>query len=386
VVERVKGLYKQPGSDNWHFEFEVTVNGAPFRVRRSSGTTDAKQALALKAKLKEQYKQRAVASAVGFTTMRLHEALERYGKQMLRADANKFVSVAKRLVVAFGANTLLDDISTERITAWTEQMLLGGKLMPMKGGRQGQKKTLKAGLKPGSINRYLIMLRAVLRKAHRKWKTLAVLPVIELVKNKSKKEKLFITAAEEQKLLLASPTYLRNFLQFLLGTGARKMEACNLVWDNVFNLQSNAEYAEVKFEHNPDEGRTTKSGESRMVPLPQSVRELLIRIRAWQREIGYTGSYVFVRNDRFGEIGPHKYISQPFEDACERTGVKGVTLHTMRHTYASRLVMAGEPLLNVKELLGHASIVTTQIYAHLAPNSLAASVAKLDAFAAAAAA
>jgi hypothetical protein len=139
VVEKVKGLYKQPGSDNWHFEFEVTVNGAPYRVRRSSGTTDAKQALALKARLKEEYKQRTVASAGGFTTMRLHEALERYGKQMLRADANKFASVAKRLVVAFGANTLLDDISTERITAWTEQMLLGGKLMPMKGGRQGQK-------------------------------------------------------------------------------------------------------------------------------------------------------------------------------------------------------------------------------------------------------
>lgn len=384
-----RGLYKQPGSLNWSVEFQIKGIG---RVRETLGTADRKQAAIAATKLRADYHERA---RLGVTTMRLDVALERYGKLQLAKSHGRpavYVSVAKRLAEAFGAATLLDDITTQRIAAWSEQMLHSGKKLRTKGGTRGQTTTSKhAGLKPGSVNRYLILLNSVMRIAHRKWKTLAAMPVIELLKDKAKrakKDKLYLTHSEEKALMIASPIWLRHVEQFLLGTGARKMEACNLVWENVFNLQSNAEYAEVKFQHAPEEGRTTKNGESRMVPLPPSVRELLIRLRKWQRDEGYTGDFVFVHKAaKGGENGFVRSLglNKPFNAACRKAAIKSCVIHTLRHTFASRLVMAGEPLLNVRDLLGHKDFAVTQIYAHLAPNNLAKSVARLDALAAAAA-
>ena len=84
--------------------------------------------------------------------------------------------------------------------------------------------------------------------------------------------------------------------------------------------------------------------------------------------------YVF--EDKDGN--PRGYVYQGINKAVDRSGVnnpdvvaeKGgkVTIHTLRHTFATRLVQNGVSLAKVSKLLGHASITTTEIYAHLAPN------------------
>jgi integrase len=55
-----------------------------------------------------------------------------------------------------------------------------------------------------------------------------------------------------------------------------------------------------------------------------------------------------------------------------------VVFHTLRHTFASWLVMRGVPLYDVAKLMGHNTIVMTQRYGHLAPDRLMASAAGLS--------
>jgi integrase len=53
-------------------------------------------------------------------------------------------------------------------------------------------------------------------------------------------------------------------------------------------------------------------------------------------------------------------------------------LHSLRHTFASHLVMAGENLFTVSKLLGHSELKTTEIYAHIAPDHLMAAAEKVS--------
>jgi integrase len=70
---------------------------------------------------------------------------------------------------------------------------------------------------------------------------------------------------------------------------------------------------------------------------------------------------------------------QWFEDAVEEANIDDFTWHDLRHTFASRLVMAGVDIRTVQELLGHKSIVQTMKYAHLAQDHRHAAVAKMNA-------
>ena len=67
-----------------------------------------------------------------------------------------------------------------------------------------------------------------------------------------------------------------------------------------------------------------------------------------------------------------------FDLALKAAGIDGFTWHCLRHTFASRLVMAGVDIRTLAELMGHRTLQMTMRYAHLAPEHKAAAVAKLD--------
>ncbi|MGH9599816.1 MAG: tyrosine-type recombinase/integrase, partial [Terracidiphilus sp.] len=66
-----------------------------------------------------------------------------------------------------------------------------------------------------------------------------------------------------------------------------------------------------------------------------------------------------------------------FEPAVEKAGLKDYTWHCNRHTFASRLVMAGVDIRTVAGLMGHATIGMTMRYSHLAPEHSQAAVDRL---------
>ncbi len=71
-------------------------------------------------------------------------------------------------------------------------------------------------------------------------------------------------------------------------------------------------------------------------------------------------------------------VGMAFIRAAKQAGLVGVSLHTLRHTFISRLVQAGRPLPEVAALAGHREIKMTLRYAHLAPSHLRAGIQVLE--------
>lgn len=71
-------------------------------------------------------------------------------------------------------------------------------------------------------------------------------------------------------------------------------------------------------------------------------------------------------------------FAHAFAVACQRAGVETLHPHVLRHTFASRLVMAGVDIRTVQELMGHKDIDMTLRYVHLSPDHKRAAMETLE--------
>ena len=74
-----------------------------------------------------------------------------------------------------------------------------------------------------------------------------------------------------------------------------------------------------------------------------------------------TSEYLFTSNDG----GPRRNNNIAIRKAYKRAGLHDCTIHTLRHTHATRLVQSGLSIYEVRSVLGHTDIKTTMRYAHL---------------------
>jgi integrase/recombinase XerD len=87
--------------------------------------------------------------------------------------------------------------------------------------------------------------------------------------------------------------------------------------------------------------------------------------------------YVFCKEN--GERFTGDYVSKTFKQACKDAGMdNAIHFHSLRHSFASNLVQKGVNLYTIKELLGHSSIATTEIYSHLNMDSLKDAIRMFD--------
>ena len=106
-------------------------------------------------------------------------------------------------------------------------------------------------------------------------------------------------------------------------------------------------------------GFRLKHRESRTVPLSQDLKEVLMPLRS-------NNGYCFLNQDARQFSAPE--LSAEFRTLIvDPSGMPHFSLHTLRHTFASHLVMKGVSICKVSQWLGHRSVNTTMIYAHLAP-------------------
>ena len=88
-------------------------------------------------------------------------------------------------------------------------------------------------------------------------------------------------------------------------------------------------------------------------------------------------TYLFEGNN--GEAYSQRGAQWAISQAVKRAGiVKEVSLHTLRHTYATHLLEQGVNILTIKDLLGHAHINTTMVYLHLARPSVQLAFSPMD--------
>jgi integrase/recombinase XerD len=106
--------------------------------------------------------------------------------------------------------------------------------------------------------------------------------------------------------------------------------------------------------------RDGKGMKDRCVPLPKRPLELLL---GHYRLFGMRSEYLFPSGDSHINICT---IQTAFRVAVRRSNIgKPATVHTLRHSYATHLLENGEDISSLKEILGHTSITTTNIYTHV---------------------
>ena len=96
--------------------------------------------------------------------------------------------------------------------------------------------------------------------------------------------------------------------------------------------------------------------------MTDTLREVLSRLV----KEAQTGNSSYLFRNCHGE--PYRSIRTGFEHAVQRAGIKDFHFHDLRHTFASRLVMAGVDIRTVQELMGHKTIAMTLRYSHLSPD------------------
>lgn len=126
--------------------------------------------------------------------------------------------------------------------------------------------------------------------------------------------------------------------------------------------QWSLEIPQLSWSRNEIQLSETKNGDSREIPMTPEVRSVL-RAHIGARRTGK----VFLP-ERDGE-DPANMKMEWFDELLAELKISDYTWHNNRHTFCSWHAIAGTPLLTIKELAGHRSIVTTAQYAHLSPNA-----------------
>ena len=145
-----------------------------------------------------------------------------------------------------------------------------------------------------------------------------------------------------------------KLVAFAIETGLRRGEQFRLRWDQV-DLANGVLTLPLP-----------KGGKTRHVPLSEEAKTILRSFDSFLRS-----AWVFPGlKDVTQPMDSRAFLRRSFEPGLRQAGIVGVCWHSLRHTAASRRVMAGVDLVSVKEILGHRDIQTTLRYAHLAPGHL----------------
>ena len=165
-----------------------------------------------------------------------------------------------------------------------------------------------------------------------------------------------VLSKEEVKLILNahSNTKHKMMLSLMYSCGLRRSELLNL---KLTDIDSNRNLIII---------RQAKGKKDRIVPLSSKILEMLRNYYVAYKP----KSWLFegqIENTKYDE----RSLSNVLKQALAKTKIKKpVSLHWLRHSYATHLLESGTDLRYIQELLGHSSSKTTEIYTHVSSKSL----------------
>jgi integrase len=327
-------LYKRSDSRIWWATISLPDGG---RVCRSSGTANRKEAQEWFDQLRaELWRVHRLGERPKYTwqdaVVRWCE--EKADKATAREDRVKFQWFDAHL-----RNRLLHTITRDEIQAI-------GKAKATESSRP-------------TANRYLALVRAVLKRAAGPWQWIEKAPAITLYPEPKPRVR-WLTREEATRLLNALPPHQKQPARFALATGLRQANVVGLRWSEI-DLARNTAWVHA------DEA---KGGEAIGVPLNDDAMAVL------NEEKGKHPERVFTYGGKpLGQVN-----TRSWRNALKRAGIKNFRWHDLRHVWATWHVMAGTPLAELQELGAWKSELMVKRYAHFAPEQLRAAANRLATF------
>jgi integrase len=261
-----------------------------------------------------------------------------------RTHQNRAIALRLHILPALG-RLRLDRIGTEALDRYTSQISATPSLTR-------PDRTLGAG----TVNLHLATISAMLRLAER-WQVIDRAPVVQAIRHKP--GVIWLTEEQLEALIAAAPTdQLRAMIIVAARAGLRRGELLGLRWRDI-----QGDLILVSQQITPTGAITsTKSGKVRPVPLLPAVVDALACLPR-------VDELVFPH--RHGGAQLVRSADKRLAALAKSAKVHCPGWHVLRHTFGAQLAQRGCPLPVIQEMLGHADIRTTMIYASLAPTSAA---------------
>lgn len=209
------------------------------------------------------------------------------------------------------------------------------------------------GVSSGTVRREIATLRAALKWASQQqppWIDRA--PYVEMPSKAPPRDR-WLTRAEFDRLRDACILpHVRLFVLLAYHTAARRGAILELTWDRVDLDARRIAYAKP--------GRRETKKRRATVPINAALFDELQQAR----RMALTEHVIEFRGR------PVMSIRKGFEESCRRAGIAGCTPHTIRHTAASHMVMAGVPLAQVARMLGDTEEMVEKVYGKWSPDYL----------------
>ena len=159
-----------------------------------------------------------------------------------------------------------------------------------------------------------------------------------------------LSVEQVQRLLRSCDLYTKTLFSVIYDCGLRASEASRLEWGNIM------------FDRRQVFVRRGKGGKDRIVPVSPKTLQVL---RVYWKSYGQAG--LIFRKPELGTPIDNAYIRMCLKCQLQKAGLDtSLSTHTLRHSYATHLLEAGEDIQTVQRRLGHRSLLTTTVYLHVA--------------------